>query len=48
MIQNVANYDILSNEVYADKFFYDALDRQTDSTISDIVVQMLYKGEDHG
>jgi len=29
-------------------FFYDALDRQVNSTTSDIVVQMLYKGEDHG
>lgn len=42
------NYDILSNTKYADMFFYDALDRQVNSTLSDIVVQMLYKGEDHG
>ena len=47
MIQNVVNYDILSNVRYADMFFYDARDRQVYSAFSDIVVQILYKGEDH-
>jgi hypothetical protein len=43
-IINIANYDILSNTRYADKFYYNIMDREQGPSY--YICRMLYLGED--
>ena len=45
MIGNTFNYDILMNQVYADLFFYQFMERRKENESSDMVAKIIYMGE---
>ena len=45
MIGNTFNYDILMNQVYADMFFYQFMEKRKENESSDMVAKIIYMGE---
>lgn len=44
-VSNIHNYDILQNRTYADKFFYQTMERRIEHESSDMIAQLIYMGE---
>ena len=45
VMSNIINYDTLSNQSYADQFFYQYMERRVENESSDMVAKILYMGE---
>ena len=45
-VSGICNYDILSNQTYADSFFYSNLSERIDKESSDSIMTILNLGED--
>jgi predicted metalloprotease len=42
---DIANFDVLENPVYIDKFFYQQMDRRFENKSSDFVAKTLFLGD---
>ena len=46
LLSNVHNFDIFQNQAYADKFYFQWMERRTEHESSDMIAKLIYMSEE--